>query len=162
MARYMSERVTNWIEEQIEGKLELSINKDKTKTIKVEPYREELNFLGFTFKYCQDLKGRPWHYLNVYPSKKATASIKGKIKDRTKRSVNLPFPMVIEEMNRITRGWKNYYEFGYPRKAFRDVNYYLQIRFRSFFRNRSQRKSKPFRDGETIYAGLKRLGLEYL
>ena len=128
----------------------------------VTPHHEGLNFLGFTFKYCRDLQGRPWHYLNVGPSDKAKTAVRGKIKGLTERRVALPLAKVIDEVNMVTRGWKNYYDYGYPRKAFRDVNHYLQVRFRSFLNNRSQRKSKPFKDGETTYAGLKRMGLEYL
>ena len=162
MAKHISEDVVNWIEEKIEGRLELSINKEKTKIVQVVPSYGELSFLGFTFRYHQDLKGRPRKYLNVYPSKKAVASIKGKIKEMTGRSTNAPFPAVIKQVNQAIGGWKNYYDFGYPRKAFRDVNHYLQIRFESFFKNRSQRRSKPFRKGESNYAGLKRMGLNYL
>jgi len=162
MAKYVGEKITNWIEEKIEGKLELSINKEKTKIVIVKPHHDDLTFLGFTFRYDRDRQGRQWHYLNIFPSKKATASIREKIKRLTSRSVHLPFPEVIVEMNKVTRGWKNYFNVGYPRHAFRGINYYLQIRFRSFFKNRSQRKSKPFKDGETVYKGLKRLGLEYL
>ena len=162
MAKYVGEKITNWIEEKIECKLELSINKEKTKIVIVKPHLDDLTFLGFTFRYDRDRQGRQWHYLNIFPSKKATASIREKIKRLTSRSVHLPFPEVIVEMNKVTRGWKNYFNVGYPRHAFRGINYYLQIRFRSFFKNRSQRKSKPFKDGETVYKGLKRLGLEYL
>ncbi|MCP5108351.1 MAG: hypothetical protein GY950_33500 [bacterium] len=68
----------------------------------------------------------------------------------------------IEETNQITRGWKNYFNYGYPRKSFRDVNHFMRCRFKQFLKNRSQRRSKPFRDGESLYAGLKRRGLEYL
>ena len=42
------------------------------------------------------------------------------------------------------------------------VNYYVQVRFRCFLRNRSQRRSRPFRQGESLYAGLQRYGLAYL
>lgn len=162
MAKHIGEEVTNWIEEKIEGRLELKINREKTRILKVKPSQEELTFLGYTIRYDRDLYGRSWHYLNIFPSKKASASIRDKIKDLTTRSVNLPFPVVIQRMNKLIRGWKNYYKIGYPRAVFRKVNYYLQIRFRSFFDNRSQRRSRPFKDGETMYAGLKRLGLKYL
>ena len=162
MAKCINEKVTNWIEEKIEGRLELSINKEKTKTVEVLPNRDELNFLGYSFRFVKDRRGRAWHYLNITPSKKAISSLKEKIRNTTKRGVVRPFPEVIEEVNTITRGWYNYFKFGYPRGACREINYYLQIRFKAFFRNRSQRKSKPFREGETAYQGLKRLGLKYL
>lgn len=162
MAKDVTEEIKEWIAEKIEGRLELSINREKTKIVRVGPKLQELDFLGFTFRYDEDLQGRPWHYLNIFPSKKAIISLKKEIKNLTSRGVNRSFPMVIEDVNRVTRGWKNYFRIGYPRKAYRDINYYLQIRFKRFFKNRSQRKCKPFREGETVYSGLKRLGLEYL
>jgi hypothetical protein len=54
------------------------------------------------------------------------------------------------------------FRYGYPRRVFRRLNYYLQVRFRCFLRNRSQRRSRPFRAGESLYAGLHRYGLRFL
>ena len=59
----------------------------------------------------------------------------------------------------LLRGWKAYFRYGYPRRIFRTLNYYVQVRFRCFLRNRSQRRSRPFRQGESLYAGLQRYGL---
>ncbi len=54
------------------------------------------------------------------------------------------------------------FQLWLPRKSFRDINHFMRNRFKQFLKNRSQRRSKPFRDGESLYAGLKRRGLEYL
>lgn len=162
MAKQLDEEIINWIESKIEGKLELKINREKTKIVKVRPNEDELCFLGYSFSYHRDLKGRKHFYLNMQPSKKAVNAIKEKIKGCTTKKSNLPMNQVIRDVNRITGGWKQYFSRGYPRKAYRDVNYYLQIRFKAFFRNRSQRRMKPFRTGESIYAGLERRGLAYL
>ena len=58
--------------------------------------------------------------------------------------------------------WVTYFRYGHPRRTFRTLNYYLQVRFRCFLRNRSHRRSRPFRRGESLYAGLRRHGLRYL
>jgi RNA-directed DNA polymerase len=71
-------------------------------------------------------------------------------------------PLGITAVNRLLTGWAAYFRYGYPRHAFRAVNYYLQVRFRRFLRNRSQRRSRPFRRGESVYAGLHRYGLHFL
>ena len=68
----------------------------------------------------------------------------------------------VAKANEILGGWKNYFSLGYPRKAFRDINHFVRSRFICFLGNRSQRKSKPFRQGETLHAGLARYGLIYL
>lgn len=57
--------------------------------------------------------------------------------------------------------WANYFCFGYPRKAMRATNWYVQGRLIGHLRQRSQR---PFRSpkGRSYYRHLKQLGLIYL
>jgi RNA-directed DNA polymerase len=162
MARQMTKEITMWIESMLEGKLELNINREKTKVVKLGPKGDHLNFLGYTFRFDRDLRGRNHYYLNMRPSEKAIKAIKDKIHMATSNCVSITLKEAIKHINRITKGWKNYFSIGCPKEAYRDVNYYLQIRFHAFIGNRSQRRMKPFRQGESNYAGLRRLGLEYL
>jgi RNA-directed DNA polymerase len=162
MAKYMGKRITNWIEEVIEGKLKLTINRDKTKIVKLKEEGERLNFLGYSFRFDRDLKGRRQKYLNMFPADKSVAGIKEKIKEKTERASQNSLTNVIIEMNRMTKGWVNYFRLGYPRMAFRDINYYILTRFYRFTKNRSQRRLKPRRPGESMYACLKRRGLCFL
>ena len=71
-------------------------------------------------------------------------------------------PDTIAATNVLLRGWVRSFRYGYPRRRFRQVNQYLQVRFRCFLRNRSQRRARPLRAGESLYAGLRRHGLQYL
>jgi RNA-directed DNA polymerase len=161
LAKYMGMRIIRWIEQKIEGSLKLRINKEKTKMVDIKAQGSTLNFLGYSFRKDRDMLGRDKRYLNIFPSEKAVKSIREKIKiSMSNRGATLS--NVIADVNQKTRGWKNYYNYGYPRKVFRKINHYIQICTYSFLRNRSQRVSKPFRRKETIYAGLKRYGLEYL
>jgi RNA-directed DNA polymerase len=162
MAKYMGKRITGWIEDVIERKLKLTINRDKTKIVKLKEEGERLSFLGYSFRFDRDLKGRRVKYLNMFPTDKSVAGIKQKIKEKTGRASQISLTDAIIEMNRMTRGWKNYFKLGYPRMAFRDVNYYMLIRFYRFTKNRSQRRLKPRRPGESLYACLKRRGLCFL
>lgn len=161
MARFMGKRITGWLEEKLESILGLSINRDKTGIVRMKK-KEPLNFLGFTFRFDRDLRGGDWDYLNIMPSKKAMAALRDKIREKTRSSYKRRLVHVIGEINSILRGWCNYFKYGYPRKAFREVNHYTRCRFQRFLNNRSQRRSKPFRAGESLYAGLKRYGLVYL
>jgi len=162
LARYIGPRIIEWVEEKLEGDLGLKVNRDKTSIVRVERRGEALDFLGFTLRYDRDLKGRDKQYLNVFPSKKAITRLRDKIRVRTRSGYKKPLKEVIEEVNVILRGWANYFHYGYPRKEFRDVNHFVRCRFERFIQNRSQRRSKPFRQGESLYAGLKRYGLLYL
>jgi len=162
LARYMGPRIVGWVEEKLEKGLGLELNRDKTSIVRMERKGESLDFLGFTLRYDRDLKGRDKRYLNVFPSEKAIARLRDKIRAKTASGYKKPLLEVIEEVNTILRGWANYFCYGYPRKAFRDVNHFARNRFQRFLRNRSQRRSKPFRAGESLYAGLQRYGLRYL
>jgi RNA-directed DNA polymerase len=162
IAKYMGKRITEWIEDKIEGTLKLAINRDKTKIVKLKEESKCLNFLGYSFRFDRDLKGRKQKYLNMFPADKSVTKIKEKIKEKTSKASQVSLTDVIEDLNRTLGGWANYFKLGYPRKAFRDINYYLQVRFHRFTKNRSQRRLKPRRPGESLYACLKRRGLRYL
>lgn len=161
LARFMGKRITDWLEKTLETDLGLSINRDKTGIVRMNK-KESLNFLGFTLRYDSDLRGRDCDYLNIMPSKKAMAALKEKLRVKTRSGYKKPLVEAIAEVNSILRGWGNYFDYGYPRKVFRDVSHYTRTRFQRFLNNRSQRRSKPFRAGESLYAGLKRYGLVYL
>ncbi|MFH1765487.1 MAG: group II intron reverse transcriptase/maturase [Gemmatimonadota bacterium] len=162
LARWVSPRIEGWLGRKLEGDLGLRLNRDKTRIARMNRKGERLDFLGFTLRYDRDLKGRNWRYLNVFPSKKATARLREKIRKKTRSGYKKSLKEAIGEVNVILKGWANYFSYGYPRVEFRKVNHFVRCRFRRFLGNRSQRRSKPFRQGETVYAGLQRYGLKYL
>jgi RNA-directed DNA polymerase len=161
-ARYLTPKISNWIEGKLEKELGLEINRDKTRIVRMERPGESLDFLGFTLRYDRDLKGRNWRYWNIFPSGKAVTRLRTRLRHLTSAGHKRPLPEVITETNAILRGWGTYFAYGYPRKVFRDINHFVQGRFARFLRNRSQRRSRPFRAGESLYQGLKRYGLLYL
>lgn len=162
MAKYMGKRIINWIEVILEDKLKLKINREKTKIVKLKEEGERLNFLGYSFRFDRDLKGRRLKYLNIFPADKSVARLKEKIKEMTGRPVQTSLSEVIIDANKMLNGWANYFKLGYPRKAFRDINYYLLTRFYRYTKNRSQRRLKPRRPSESLYVCLKRRGLCFL
>jgi len=162
LARYMGARITRWVEEKLETGLGLSVNREKTNIVRMGKGGVTLDFLGFALRYDRDLKGRDRRYLNIIPSKVAVARLRDKIREKTRSGYKKTLREVIKEVNVILRGWSNYFCYGYPRKAFRDVNHFVRCRFERFLLNRSQRRSKPFRQGESLHQGLRRYGLWYL
>ena len=135
----------------------MTINREKTSTVKLFQEGESLDFLGFTFRWDRDLRGRDHRYLNVFPSKKATVRIREKIRGVCRWS-NRPLWETVDDLNDVLRGWRRYFAYGYPRKVFRDVNHYVVQRFSRLLRHKSQRRSRPFRPGESIYRGIRRWG----
>lgn len=162
MARYITNQMTGWIEKRLEGALKLTINRDKTTVVNLNEKSQQLNFLGYTFRKDRDLKGRSFHYLNIFPAKKAVEKFKENLRIELKKGNRDPFPVTIKKINQKSRGWKEYFKLGYPRKAYREVNYFMQGLLKKHLKKRSQRKCEIRRNGETFYSAFKRVGLVYL
>ena len=69
-----------------------------------------------------------------------------------------PIPQLIEEVNRHLEGWRNYFDFGYPRVAFGEINTYVRYRLMQHLRRRSQRPFRPPK-GVSYYEQIQRFGL---
>lgn len=161
LARWMGPRIVRWIEAQVAA-ARLVLNQEKTHIVKLGGEGEALDFLGFTSRFDRDLRGRAHRYLHTEPSKKAVVRVHDRIRGLTCSGYKKTLSVVIQEANSVLRGWADYFGYGHPRKVFRALNEFVRRRFICFLGNRSQRKSRPFRQGETVYAGLKRYGLVYL
>ena len=159
LANDLSGTLTAFVEDKLEGWMGLRINREKTRCIKLKEAGQRLDFLGYSLRYDRDLQGRPWKYLNVFPSPKALKRERAKVRAMTdKRQCFTPVPELIERVNRHLRGWANYYDYGYPRKAFRDMNQYVRKRLQIHLNRRSQRSYK-LPKGQTYYQHLNGLGL---
>jgi RNA-directed DNA polymerase len=162
LARSMGPRIVAWLERTLEQDLRLTVNRTKTRVVRVTAPQQSLDFLGFTLRYVRDLHGRAHRYVAVGPSKQAQARVRDKVRRLTRASAKHSLTDTLAAVNPLLRGWAAYFRYGYPRQAFRALNHFVQGRFRSFLRNRSQRRSRPFRHGESLYAGLRRYGLHSL
>ena len=162
LARYQGQRLMEWVETTLEGRFKLTINRNKTRVVRLKEPRASLDFLGYTFRYDRDLHGRGHRYLNVIPSRKSLARLRENIRNLTgSRRCFVPIPVLIGELNRFLRGWKAYFSYGYPRVAYRAVDWFVQCRLRRHLRRRSQRPFRP-PEGVSFFAHLQALGLESL
>ena len=162
LARYQTRRLTDWIEETLEGRFGLTVNREKTRTVKLHQPGESLTFLGFTLRYDRDRFGRDRRYLNVVPSKKALARARAKLRELTgSQRCFVPIPVMIAEVNRWLQSRGGYFRHGYPSAAFRALNWYAERRLCRHLRRRSPRPYRPSA-GESVHAHLQRLGLQLL
>jgi len=162
LAHYHGQRLTGWVERTLEKRMGLRINRDKTRVVDLKRVGERLDFLGYSFRYDRDLRGRGHRYLNVFPSKKALAKERGKLRQMTSSHVCFkPVPRLIGEINRRLAGWSNYFSFGYPRMAKRHINWYVRERLTKHLKRRSQRPFQPPK-GVSFYQQLSQMGLIYL
>jgi RNA-directed DNA polymerase len=163
LARYQSGQMVRWIEGLLEGRFRLTVNREKTRIVKLHEPGKSLNFLGFTLRYDRDRFGRNRRYLNVTPSAKALTRARERVRELTDRKRNfVPISQLIAEMNRFLKGWGGYFRHGYPRQSFDKLNGYVVERLRNHLRRRSQRRYRA-PEGRTFYAHLVHdLGLRLL
>jgi len=162
LARYQTRRLREWVESQLEGRFRLTINRKKTKVVRLHQPQASVDFLGFTFRFDRDLRGRARRYLNVFPSKKAQQRLRSRLREMTgPQRACLPIPLLIAEVNQVLRGWSHYFSHGYPRMAFRKVVNFVLQRLTNHLQRRSQRPFRP-PEGVTFYAHLQQLGLQLL
>jgi RNA-directed DNA polymerase len=162
LARYQSTRLIGWIEGLLEGRFGLTINRAKTRTVKLSQPGENLSFLGFTLRYDRDRFGRSRRYLNVFPSAKALTRARAKLHELTDRRRNfVPIVAMVGEVSRWLGSWGQYFRYGYPSAAFGSLNWYAEQRLKRHLERRSQR---PYRipAGDTIVGHLQGLGFQPL
>ena len=162
LAKQMGSETIEFIESRLERKFQLEINREKTRVVDLREEGASPNFLGYTFRYDRDLKGRDRKYLNAFPSNKAVQREREKLREMTNRHhCHKPIPVLIGELNRHLRGWANYFSFGYPTSAYSEIERHVQGRLVQNLRRRSQRPYRP-PPGESWLRHLARLGLRRL
>ena len=159
LARYIGSDLRSWIEGKLEGWLGLEINREKTRVLQMQQPGQSLDFLGYTFRYDRDQYGRGQRYWNLGPSRKALAREREVLRSLIgAHQSHTPLPELIGRVNRHLRGWARYFALGYPRKAFRQINFFVRGRLGQHLQRRSQRGWRA-RQGISLYAHLDHLGL---
>jgi RNA-directed DNA polymerase len=84
------------------------------------------------------------------PSKQSVSRLRQKVGDLLVHQNVEPWPEVRNQLNRILRGWSNYFGYGTRMMAYRAVEHYVYERVRNFLRHRHKvqsRGSSHFPDG---------------
>lgn len=163
MTRKWDEELGRWIETKIESWLGLEVNRDKTRIVDLKENKAKLDFLGYSFRFDVSIHHKDKRkYLNMFPSDKSVQKEKDKIRELLDRKNNLkPVPTLARELNRHLAGWSNYFKIGYPRMAFRKINYFLEERIYFHLRGRSQ-KGYKFPKDRSSYIFKRELGFKFL
>jgi RNA-directed DNA polymerase len=147
----MTKKLENRGLEYLKGMLErmqLKINEEKSRIVYAE--KESFDFLGFTFRYDKDIYGREKRYWNVIPSKKSEKKVRENIDICLKENGHKGPAELVQKLNYIIRGWINYFDIpkvSYPKKAKRNLRYYLMTKMYRYYQRKSQRKCKLYRRG---------------
>ena len=109
--------------------LGLLLHPDKTRIVCLRHGDEGFDFLGFHHRMVESWKHKGRYYLNKWPSPRAMASIRAKIRDRTPRGyAGRDLSFVVAELNPVLRGWGAYYRYGNSSRKFNTVDGYVHQR----------------------------------
>lgn len=109
--------ITDWIER----KLGLKVNADKTHITRPM----NLKYLGFGF--WKDSKTKEW---KCRPHKDSVQKFKRTLEKLTERRKSMAFAERVKQLNRVIRGWINYFAIGRMKTAMTDIDAHLRTRLR--------------------------------
>ena len=92
----------------------LHLSEEKTTIVHID---EGFDFLGFRIQR-QRRKGSNKRHVYTWPSKKALASIKAKVRAITRGATNQPLAVLLHRLNPVLRGWANYFRHGVSKRTF--------------------------------------------
>ncbi|KPV44506.1 group II intron reverse transcriptase/maturase [Alicyclobacillus ferrooxydans] len=128
------------------GKLELSMNTDKSKLVNLWLDKEGFDFLGFHHRRLPKLfkKGK-FYDLRSFPSKKAMKKMRAKVKEVTAPRSRLFWSpkQMVDKLNPIIQGWKNYYGGVDPavsHQYLKKVDWHINRRLTLYWNKKHKRK----------------------
>jgi len=158
MARFIDHRIIGYIEDKIETRLGLKLNRAKTRVLQVKD--EGLEFLGYAFKRHRSLRHRG-HYWRVEASKGSQQRMRDKIRQQTGPHLCfVPVATVVKTVDTAIRGWLNYFTVGHAGQVRWNLIRFAEKRLVRHLRRRSQRPYRP-PDGVTLFEHIHHLGLRH-
>jgi RNA-directed DNA polymerase len=106
---------------QVLAPMGLRLSEHKTRVCHID---EGFDFLGWHIQR-RAMRGRSGkRAIYTYPSKKALASIKGRIRSLTRRGRHRTLADLLRRLNPALRGWCNYFRHGVSQRTFSYVEYF--------------------------------------
>ena len=120
--------------------LKLTVNEEKTSVRRIPD--ESVDFLGYTLGRCYSRRtGRA--FIGTIPSKASVRRIRREISDLTSRRwVLMSADDRVARLNRLLRGWSNYFLLGPVSPAYRSVDYHARQRLRRWLRAKHKVQSR--------------------
>lgn len=156
-----AQRAYRWLQERAQA-LKLNLHPVKSRLVELGEGRDGIDFLGFHIRLVQSWKHRRW-YCQMWPSRRAMAVIRAKIKAITapRSRLKRPIGALVAELNPVLRGWGNYFRWGNSSRHFNRIDSYVHERLALFDSKKRQRSGRRWGQVNT-YAWVSRLGVHRL
>ena len=124
-------------------RLGLELHSEKTRTVDLSRGREGFDFLGCHLR--KRMSGPIWerarkrvYYLHRWPSARAMRRVRTRVRDLTpRRRCHDDLRTVIADVNRVLRGWGQYFRTGNAATKFIHVDAYVEERLRGLLLKRA-------------------------
>ena len=141
-ARFIGPEIWWWLEKWL-SRMGLSLNREKTRVVRVARGEGTFDFLGFTFRMAPSVIREGTFFCMYRPSQKSAQRARERVRELTSsRRGMVPIGVVVGQLNQYLRGWSGYYRKGYPGQTMRDLDWFACCRLERFLKRRSQR---PYR-----------------
>lgn len=149
----------------IMSRLELELNLEKTRIVKLWEGKEGFVFLGFENRKVRKKRanGSEYYATEQWICKKAKQNVQSKVRETLKNAtLYQDVEVMIERLNRKIVGWRNYYGIS-PKRVLLKLDKYILTRLVLWY-NRKRQKRKRYEFSELMMMfkdlGLKRIAFE--
>ncbi len=131
-SRAHAEQARRRVAEILAG-LGLHLHPGKTRIVCLTRGQQGVDFLGFHLRKVESWRWRGRYYLQRWPSDRAMAAIRAKVREATdRRFVGYPVDWVVVRLNRVLRGWGGYFRYGNSARKFAQIDSYVHQRLAIF------------------------------
>jgi RNA-directed DNA polymerase len=114
----------------------IGLTLNEAKTCLRNGRKEGFDFLGYTFRPMKSKRLGGRVYLGATPSRKAVVRLRDKVRAILHRGNMQPLAEVVGRLNRLLRGWWNYFSYGTVAELSWKVDRHVYDRVRHFLRRR--------------------------
>ncbi len=124
--------------------LGLTLHPEKTQVVFVGDGRQGFDFLGFHWRKVESWRYRGRRYLQRWPSRRAMQRVRDRIQAITAPRYRLlePAQPLVDELNRLLRGWGAYFRVGNSSRKFQQVDDYVRLRLALFLSKKTGRRGR--------------------
>jgi RNA-directed DNA polymerase len=143
-AHRMTTELQAWIEDLVERRMGLTLNKEKTKTLTVAYEHDPVDFLGYRFRWERSRfsGGKTW--LSIKPSPRSQQRFRDRVRSLTAHNRGaVPVSRLCEQVNRYLAGWVQYFGAFHRGKVIGKADGFVYSRMVQHLLRRSQRGLHP-------------------